>query len=199
GVWLPPLPSAVPLDGAVGAPAEGPGGLRLPGDRAPMRVPIGLLDDPAKQWQGVWELDLTASGGHATFIGGPQTGKTTLLRTLVLSLALTHSPEQVAVYGLDLVGGGLQALTELPHVGGVAGRLDRGRVRRTAEEVCGRREHRAEVFRERGIDSVDRLRRMHARGEVPELPTADVVLVVDGFGAIRKDFEEIDELVTDVL
>src|SRR5690606_34741923 len=40
GVWLPPLPSAVPLDGAVGAPAEGPGGLRLPGDRAPMRVPI---------------------------------------------------------------------------------------------------------------------------------------------------------------
>jgi len=199
GVWLPPLPSAVPLDGAVGAPAEGPGGLRLPGDRAPMRVPIGLLDDPAKQWQGVWELDLTASGGHAAFIGGPQTGKTTLLRTLVLSLALTHSPEQVAVYGLDLVGGGLQALTELPHVGGVAGRLDRERVRRTAEEVCGMLEHRAEVFRERGIDSVDRLRRMHARGEVPELPTADVVLVVDGFGAIRKDFEEIDELVTDVL
>src|SRR5690606_35158971 len=145
GVWLPPLPSAVPLDGAVGAPAEGPGGLRLPGDRAPMRVPIGLLDDPAKQWQGVWELDLTASGGHAAFIGGPQTGKTTLLRTLVLSLALTHSPEQVAVYGLDLVGGGLQALTELPHVGGVAGRLDRERVRRTAEEVCGMLEHRAEV------------------------------------------------------
>lgn len=48
-------------------------------------MPLGLLDDPAKQWQGQWFLDLTVAGGHAALIGGPQSGKTTLLRTLVLS------------------------------------------------------------------------------------------------------------------
>uniref|UniRef100_UPI000362068C type VII secretion protein EccC n=1 Tax=Nocardiopsis lucentensis TaxID=53441 RepID=UPI000362068C len=198
-IWLPPLPPVTTLDAVVGEPEETERGLRLPGERGYLRIPIGLLDDATKQWQGVWELDLTASGGHAAVIGGPQSGKTTLLRTLVLSLALTHTPQQVAVYGLDLVGGGLQSLAGLPHVGGVAVRTDSERVRRTVEELRGMLDHRQQVFRDRGIDSVQQLRRMHARGDVPELASADVVLCVDGFGAIRKDFEDIDTMVTDLL
>ena len=81
-VWLPPLPAAVTLDGVAGAPeTRGDGGLRLsslrPGRLGNLRVPLGLLDDPARQWQGVWALDLTAAGGHLAVIGGPQSGKTT--------------------------------------------------------------------------------------------------------------------------
>ncbi|MEU0490894.1 type VII secretion protein EccCa [Nocardiopsis sp. NPDC006139] len=198
-IWLPPLPGAASLDTMAGTPEKTDQGLRLPGGHAPMSVPVGLLDDATKQWQGVWKLDLTASGGHVAVIGGPQSGKTTMLRTLVLSLALTHTPQQAAVYCLDLMGGGLQSLSSLPHVGGVAARTDVERVRRTVEEIRGMLEHRQEVFRERGIDSVAQLRRMHARGEVPELASADVLLVIDGFGALRKDFEDIDGMVNELL
>lgn len=60
-------------------------------------------------------------------------------------------------------------------------------------------EQREEVFRERGIDSVDQLRRMHARGEVPELASADIVLCVDGYGSLRKDFEETEGIITELL
>jgi S-DNA-T family DNA segregation ATPase FtsK/SpoIIIE len=201
-IWLPPLPEAVTLDAVAGGVAATADGLRLAGGRqgrAAMRVPLGLLDDPATQWQGAWELDLTSAGGHVAIIGGPTSGKTTLLRSLVTGLALTHTPREVAVYAIDLIGGGLAALAEFPHVGGVAGRVDRERVRRTAEEVRAMLEHREEVFRERGVDSVDRLREAHAAGEVPELPAADIVLAIDGFGAVREDFEEIDGLITDIL
>jgi S-DNA-T family DNA segregation ATPase FtsK/SpoIIIE len=198
-IWLPPLPAVTTLEAVTGAVEMGGDRLRLPVRPEPLQVPIGLLDDARRQWQGPWRLDLSAAGGHVAVIGGPQTGKSTLLRTLVLSLALTHAPEQVAVYGLDLVGGGLQVLAELPNVGGVAARTDRERVRRTVEEVHQMLEHRQEVFRRHGIDDVRRLRSTHAAGQVPELPCADVVLVVDGFGAIRSDFEEIDEMVSDIL
>ncbi|SEF43945.1 DNA segregation ATPase FtsK/SpoIIIE, S-DNA-T family [Thermomonospora echinospora] len=198
-IWLPPLPAVTPLEAIAGPVRVTDRGLRLPSHQEPLRVPIGLLDDARRQWQGQWGLDLTAAGGHVAVIGGPQTGKTTLLRTLVLSLALTHTPEQVAVYGLDLVGGGLQALAELPNVGGIAARTDRERVRRTVEEVHGMLEHRQEVFRRHGLDGVQRLRQLHAAGQVPELPCADVALVVDGFGAIRGEFEEIDEMISDLL
>jgi S-DNA-T family DNA segregation ATPase FtsK/SpoIIIE len=198
-IWLPPLPAATTLAAVVGEPEETGRGLRLPGDHEALSVPIGLLDDATKQWQGVWRLDLKASGGHAAVIGGPQSGKTTLLRTLVLSLSMTHTPDQVTVYCLDLLGGGLHSLARLPHVGGVAVRTDAERVRRTVEEVRGMLDHRQEVFRTRGIDSVQQLRRRHARGEVPELASADVVFCIDGFGAIRKDFEDIDPIVTDLL
>ncbi|MEU0377063.1 type VII secretion protein EccCa [Streptomyces cyaneofuscatus] len=201
-IWLPPLPTATALDTVAGPLDIGPRGMRLagagPSDR-PLRVPVGLLDDPAKQWQGQWFLDLTVAGGHAAVIGGPQSGKTTLLRSLVLSLALTHTPREVGVYGLDLVGGGLQALSGLPHVGGVAGRADRERAARTVEEVRTMLALREDLFREHGIDSVEQLRTLHATGRLPELASAEILLVIDGFGALRDDFDELDDAIADIL
>lgn len=213
-IWLPPLPSAITLDTVAGPLDVGPRGMRLTGagtgvgtgsgragtrQQGPLRVPLGLLDDPAKQWQGQWFLDLTVAGGHAAVIGGPQSGKTTLLRTLVLSLALTHTPQEVGVYGLDLVGGGLQALAELPHVGGIAGRADRERAARTVEEVRAMLAVREDLFREHGIDSVEQLRTLHAAGRLPQLASAEIVLVIDGFGALRDDFDDLDDAVADIL
>ncbi|MFE4212087.1 type VII secretion protein EccCa [Streptomyces sp. NPDC056844] len=198
-IWLPPLPGALTLDKAAGPLDVGPRGMQLAKRRGPLQVPLGLLDDPTKQWQGQWLLDLTVAGGHAAFIGGPQSGKTTLLRTLVLSLALTHTPQEVGVYGLDLVGGGLQALSGLPHVGGIAGRADRERAGRTVEEVRNMLATRENLFREYGIDSVEQLRTRHAAGRLPQLASAEIVLVIDGFGALRDDFEDLDDAVVDIL
>jgi S-DNA-T family DNA segregation ATPase FtsK/SpoIIIE len=198
-VWLPPLPAAVTLDEVAGTVKVAGRGLQLAERPGPLRVPVGLLDDPAAQWQGRWVLDLRAAGGHLAVVGGPQSGKTTLLRTLVAVLALTHTPREVAVYGADLVGGGLLPLASFPHVGGVAGRSDRERLRRTVEEVKGMLDHRERVFRDRGVDSVESLRRRHADGDVPELPTAEVVLVVDGLGLVRTEHEELEPLLADLL
>ncbi|THA33499.1 type VII secretion protein EccCa [Streptomyces sp. A1547] len=198
-IWLPPLPDAIPLDAVAGPLDVGPRGMQLAKRRGRLTVPLGLLDDPTKQWQGQWYLDLTVAGGHAAIIGGPQSGKTTLLRTLVLSLALTHTPQEVGVYGLDLVGGGLQALAGLPHVGGIAGRSDRERAARTVEEVRNMLAAREELFRDYGIDSVEQLRTLHAAGRLPQLASAEIVLVIDGFGALRDDFEELDDAIADIL
>ncbi|MFD7813841.1 type VII secretion protein EccCa [Streptomyces sp. NPDC059785] len=214
-IWLPPLPDAIALDTAVGpvrvterglhlaSGKDGKGSKEDKGDRGgkggAMRVPLGVLDDPTSQWQGQWLLDLTVAGGHAAVIGGPQSGKTTLLRTLALSLATSHTPYGVAVYGLDLVGGGLSALAGLPHVGGVAGRADHERAARTVAEVRTMLAEREELFREHGIDSVDQLRRLRAGGGLPELGATDIVLLVDGFGALRDEFAELDDTVTELL
>ncbi|MFF6780065.1 type VII secretion protein EccCa [Streptomyces sp. NPDC012510] len=198
-IWLPPLPDAITLDAAAGPVQVDERGLRLTASEGPLRVPLGVLDDPAKQWQGHWVLDLTVAGGHAAVIGGPQSGKTTLLRTLALSLATTHTPAEVAVYGLDLVGGGLSALSGLPHVGGIAGRADRERAARTVAEVRTMLVEREELFREHGIDSVDQLRRLRGRGELRELGSTDIVLLIDGFGALRDEFAELDDTVVDLL
>ncbi|HEV7712620.1 MAG TPA: type VII secretion protein EccCa, partial [Asanoa sp.] len=198
-IWLPPLPAALTLDQVAGPVVAGRGGVRLRAELPPMRVPIGVLDDPAHQRQGGWVLDLTAAGGHVAVIGGPQSGKTTLLRTLVTALALSHTPHQVAVYAVDLVGSGLSTLAGFPHVGGVAGRSDRERIRRTLEEVRAMLEDREHLCREHGIDSVEQLRARHAAGDLPTLATADVVLAVDGLGALRSDFEDLEPLLADLL
>ncbi|GHA94207.1 type VII secretion protein EccCa [Streptomyces clavifer] len=199
GIWLPPLPAALALDKAAGPLTNGPRGMQLAGRRGPLRVPLGLLDDPTAQWQGHWYLDLTVAGGHAAVIGGPESGKTTLLRTLVLSLALTHTPREVGVYGLDLVGDELQALAGLPHVGGIAGRAEPERAVRTVEMVRSMLEAREDLFREHAVDSVEHLRTLHRAGRLPQLASAEIVLVVDGFDALREDFDELYDTVADLL
>ncbi|TGA88453.1 type VII secretion protein EccCa, partial [Streptomyces sp. MZ04] len=198
-IWLPPLPDTITLDAAAGPVQASERGLHLATSAGPMQLPLGVLDDPAKQWQKPWTLDLTVAGGHAAVIGGPQSGKTTLLRTLALSLALTHTPHQAALYGLDLVGGGLTALSGLPHVGGIAGRADHERAARTVAEVRAQLALRENLFREHGIDSVDQLRHLRARGRLSELGSTDIVLLIDGFGALRDEFADLDDTVTDLL
>ncbi|MEE1621239.1 type VII secretion protein EccCa [Zafaria sp. J156] len=191
-IWLPPLPAALSLDAAVGAVHPGEHGLRLEhGGR--LRVPIGLLDDPAKQWQGLWEIDFTSGGGNLLVVGGPQSGRSTVLRTLVASIALTHTPQEAAVYCVDLLGSGLLPLGGLPHVGGTAIRTNREVVRRTVEELVGMLLVRERIFEQHQIDSLTTMRRLHAAGRLPELPSADVFLVIDGYGQIADDFNEIQD------
>ena len=129
------------MDRAGGGFDVTPGGVRMRAAADPgagLRVPIGLLDDPARQWQGPWLVDLSSGGGHLLVLGGPGSGKTTALRALVLGIATATTPTRVGVYGIDLLGSGLRGLAGLPHVGGVAGRDDRERVRRTVDEVRAR-------------------------------------------------------------
>ncbi|MDQ0642129.1 type VII secretion protein EccCa [Microbacterium murale] len=187
--WLPPLPETLALGQILGERER----------TIALETPIGLIDDPAHQNQQPWMLDLTRGGGHLAIVGSPQSGRTTLLRTIAVSLALGRTPAEVAVYGMDLAGGGLRRLEPFPHVGGVATRSDPARVRRLIEELESMLATRERVFKDSGIDSVSQLRARHAAGEVPQLSSADVVVLVNGYGALRQEFDDLDAAFTAVL
>ncbi|MCY0931225.1 type VII secretion protein EccCa [Streptomyces sp. H27-H1] len=200
-VWLPPLDQAPPLDQLL--PALAPSaerGLHAEGYTRPggLVVPLGLIDKPFEQRREVLYRDFSGAAGHMMVVGGPQSGKSTLMRTLIASFALTHTPREVQFYGLDFGGGGLSSLSELPHVGGIASRLDPERVRRTVAEVAGVLRRREEFFRSNGIDSIGTYRRRRAAGELPGEAWGDVFLVIDGWGGFRNEYEALEQIVTDI-
>ena len=126
-VWLPPLGSAPSLD-ALLPPLEvtSARGLHPPlGPCGRLAVPVGLVDRPYDQRRDALWVDLAGGAGHAAVVGGPQTGKSTLLATLVLSVALTHTPDEARFVIVDAGGGALGALEGLPQVGAVAARRGR--------------------------------------------------------------------------
>ncbi|MGW6707836.1 type VII secretion protein EccCa [Streptomyces sp. NPDC054956] len=200
-VWLPPLDQAPPLDQLL--PALAPSaerGLHAEGYTRPggLVVPLGLVDKPFEQRREVLYRDFSGAAGHMMVVGGPRSGKSTLMRTLISSFALTHTPREVQFYGLDFGGGGLSSVAGLPHVGGIASRLDPERVRRTVAEVFGVLRRREEFFRAHGIDSIGTYRRRRAAGELPGEAWGDVFLVVDGWGAFRGEYEALEQIVTDI-
>jgi S-DNA-T family DNA segregation ATPase FtsK/SpoIIIE len=157
-----------------------------------LRATIGLVDKPLDQRREPLVVDLSAAAGHVAVVGGPRSGKSTAVRTLISSLALTHTPREVQFYCLDFGGGSLGPLRELPHVGGVASRLDTGAVRRTVAEVLQLLAARERFFAEHGIESMASYRELRASGQFAGDPWGDVFLVVDGWSTVRSDFEELE-------
>jgi DNA segregation ATPase FtsK/SpoIIIE, S-DNA-T family len=198
-VWLAPLTEPPSLDellpGIVPDPQRGMYAADYPG-LGSLRVPLGVVDRPYEQSRELLLADLRGADGHVGVAGAPQTGKSTLLRTLILSLALTHSPRDVQFYCLDF-GGALASTSGLPHMGSTATRLERDRVLRTVEEVFQLVEEREARFAELGLESMAAYRAARARGEVQDRH-GDVFLVVDGWATLRQDFEELENRIGEI-
>ncbi|MDQ3404462.1 MAG: type VII secretion protein EccCa [Actinomycetota bacterium] len=194
-VWLPPLnepnsldtlfPPLQPTEDRGLSPVGFYGNGRL-------QIPLGIIDKPFEQRRDLLWADFSGAAGHAAIAGGPQSGKSMMLRTLIMSMALTHTAEEAQFYCLDLGGGTLATLEGLPHVGGVAGRRDPDKARRMVAEVTSIVGDREQRFRDMRIDSMTDFRNRKRRGELTEDPFGDVFLIVDGWLSFRQEFESLE-------
>ena len=187
-VWLPPLPTVLTLGDLMAALPEPPRRLELP---------VGLLDLPERQAQRPLLLDLTGSGGNAVVVGAPRTGKSTVLATMVIALASLHPTAEAQVYVLDLAGGALNPLSELPHVGAVVGRHEPDMIGRLLRELRALIEERAALARRHRAGTLELLReRVGAGSGRHDLP--DTFLVIDGIGLLRANHPELEQEVGEI-
>ncbi|WP_354640484.1 type VII secretion protein EccCa [Kitasatospora camelliae] len=200
-VWLPPLEEAPSVD-ALLTPLQATAdrGLTAPefGALGRLTVPVGIVDKPRDQRRDVLYQDYSGAAGHGLIVGGPQTGKSTMIRTIVAGFSVTHTPVETQFYLLDFGGGAFQALADLPHVGGVAGRLDVDKVRRMVSEVHGVLNRREEFFRANGIDTITTYRTQRANGQLPDEQFGDVFLMIDGWLTFKQEYEVLEPVIADI-
>ncbi|MCK0176046.1 type VII secretion protein EccCb [Mycolicibacterium sp. F2034L] len=189
-MWLPPLTDPTPVNELVERDHQ----------RRPLRFGLGIMDEPRRHRQEVWGVDVSSAGGNIAVGGAPQTGKSTFLQTLMLSAAATHSPRDVQFYCVDLGGGGLMYLEDLPHVGGVATRAEPDRVNRVVAEVKAVLRQRERTFKEFRVGSIASYRQMRQDPANPAAadPFGDVFLVIDGWPAFVAEFPDLEPVVQDL-
>ncbi|MGL5866907.1 MAG: type VII secretion protein EccCa [Dermatophilaceae bacterium] len=200
-VWLPPLDVPPTLDELLpNLQVDRIRGLTAtPGARAgSLRTTIGVVDKPLEQQREPLTVDLASASGHFLVVGGPHSGKSTMLRTLICSFALTHTPEEMQFYLLDFGGGSLMSLRGLPHVGSGATRMEADAVRRTVGELSALLAWREHLFASHGIDGMAGYRRAKAEGRFDEDPYGDVCLVVDGWQVLRAQFDDLEPAVAEL-
>ncbi|MDN3357665.1 type VII secretion protein EccCb [Actinomadura sp. DC4] len=175
GGWSPPLTAAPTIDHLLPplVPSHDRGlTTAAPPEGGSLMVPLGIVDRPFARLPDVLRVDLS---GHLLVSGAAGSGRSTLLTTLVIALALTHSPREAQVYCLD-PDGSLGALSGLPHVGAVAGDPDTAGA--TIAKVTALLDHREHLFAEHGVDGMDAYR--SRREEFPDERYGDVFLLVEG-------------------
>ncbi|MDX3657133.1 type VII secretion protein EccCa [Streptomyces sp. ID05-26A] len=193
-VWLPPLNEPATMDTML-PPLDvtQDRGLTSPGYPAnsTLQVPVGIVDKPFEQRRDLLWADFSGAAGHGAIVGGPQSGKSMMLRTIIASMALTHTPEEVQFYCIDLGGGSLAAMEDLPHVGGFAGRLDVDKVRRMVAELQTLISERELRWRDQRIELAE-FRNRKRRGEIKDDAFGDAFLVIDGWMNFRQEFEMVE-------
>lgn len=152
----------------------------------------------------VVRLDLkeSAEGGvgpHGLCIGATGSGKSELLRTIVVALAATHSPDELNMVLVDFKGGAtFLGLDALPHTSAVITNLEEESqlVDRMFDAISGEMNRRQEVLRKAGnFANVTEYEKARKTGEKPELPPLPALfIVVDEFSELLGQHPDFADL-----
>lgn len=118
-----------------------------------LRVPIGVGEDGRPVMLDLKEAAQDGMGPHGLCVGATGSGKSELLRTLVLGLAVTHSSETLNFVLADFKGGATFAgMSQMPHVAAVITNLadDLTLVDRMGDAIRGELQRRQELLRSAG-------------------------------------------------
>ena len=179
--WRSPLRDCVSLDQLPRLLARG-------GRVQPLaeQLVFGVVDKPAAQQQIPASFDI-ARGGHLLVAGAPQSGRTTLLRTLAASLLMQVHPDDAHLYVFD-GGGGLAALSALPHCGAVVTPAESDRADRLLARLSAELTRRTRLMSAAGYGDLAEYRQANpAGGQTPFL-----LVFIDRYDAFVTALEQVD-------
>ncbi len=141
--------------------------------------------------QGAYAVDLVADGPHALVAGTTGSGKSELLQTVVLGLAITNGPDQMTFVLIDYKGGAaFKDCADLPHTVGLVTDLDHHLTRRALRSLDAEVARRERLLSSEGAKDIDDYLRARA-GSAEPLPR--LVIVVDEFATL---VDELPDFVT---
>ncbi|MFX3625537.1 MAG: type VII secretion protein EssC [Ectobacillus sp.] len=188
GPWTEPLPGEFPLERFY--PVRNWTKNEWEQNKEWLTPAVGIVDDVENQAQYMLPLDL--SKGHLLIYGMPGKGKTAFLQTLMMSLMLTHSPEEVNLYAADF-SRLLREYGRFPHVGGIVQEEETEKMSRMFRFLLKEVNKRKELFATEGATSLESYRRI--TGE----KMSAIFVCIDGYLQFRTAFEAENELLGQLL
>jgi S-DNA-T family DNA segregation ATPase FtsK/SpoIIIE len=135
---------------------------------------------------GSVDVDLVRDGPHGLVAGTTGSGKSELLRTLVVSLAAQVSPDHLTMILIDYKGGStFDACVRLPHTVGVVTDLDDGLAERMLVSLDAEVRRRERLLRAAQVEDLAAYRR------TVDEPLSRLVVVIDEFAALAKELPDV--------
>ena len=163
-----------------------------PQDR--LRVPIGIGENGEPVVLDIKEAAMGGMGPHGLCIGATGSGKSEVLRTLVLALAVTHSSEGLNFVLSDFKGGATFAgMATMPHTAAVITNMadDLTMVDRMRDAIVGEMNRRQELLRDGGnFKNIHDYEKARAAG-AQLTPMPNLLIVLDEFSEMltaKPDF-----------
>ena len=158
-----------------------------------LRVPIGVDEYRRPVMLDIKESAHGGMGPHGLCIGATGSGKSELLRTLVVAMAATHRPEDLNMVLVDFKGGAtFLGMETLPHTAAVITNLEEeaNLVERMRDALTGEMHRRQELLRRGGnYPNVTEYNKAY-----PDDPLPALFIVVDEFSELLGQHPDFVEL-----
>lgn len=126
-------------------------------------------------------------GPHGLVAGTTGSGKSELIQTFILSLAINYSPDDVVFFIIDFKGGGMANLfTELPHMAGRISNLSGNQIYRAMISIKSENLRRQKLFGEFGVNNINNYTRLYKSGEATQ-PIPHLIIIIDEFAELKKE------------
>lgn len=149
-----------------------------------LAVPLGVR---AKDDYVYLNLHEKAHGPHGLVAGTTGSGKSEILQSYILSLAVNFHPYEVGFLLIDYKGGGMANLFQnLPHLLGTITNLDGSESMRALASIKSELARRQRIFNENGVNNINQYTKMFKAGEAKQ-PLPHLFLISDEFAELKKE------------
>lgn len=152
-----------------------------------LRAPIGMRAGGMYCFLDIHE---NAHGPHGLVAGTTGSGKSEMLQSWILSLAVNFSPADVQFFLIDFKGGGMaNQFVKLPHLAGSISNLAGNQVYRALVTIRSENHRRQRIFLEAGVKDIYEYTRLY-KNRVVSKPVPHLLIVVDEFAELKKERPE---------
>ena len=119
--------------------------------------------------------------------GTTGSGKSEIIQSYILSLAVNFHPYEVGFLLIDYKGGGMAGLfKDLPHLLGTITNLDGSESKRAMASIKSELTRRQKIFSEYGVNHINGYNKLFKNGEA-DIPIPHLFLISDEFAELKKE------------
>lgn len=152
-----------------------------------LAAPIGV-----KSGGEMVSLDLHEKyhGPHGLVAGTTGSGKSEILQTYILSMAMLFHPHDVSFVIIDFKGGGMvNQFKNLPHLIGAITNIDGREIDRSLKSIKAELLKRQALFAQANVNHIDKYIKLYKEGQV-SVALPHLIIIVDEFAELRAEQPE---------
>ena len=139
---------------------------------------LGMIDDPENQEQFPLMIDFQ-NCKNLLIVGEPESGKTTFIQSMLISLIKHYLPEEVNFYILDYSSRMLKVFDKTPHCGAVLGEEDEDKIDAFFDLIQSIIQERKKLFSELEVSSYEDANIIH------KLPL--ILVIIDNISGLKEN------------